>query len=51
VRVDGNGIRASRDGRNFDREPKQPGSFFFGLTHDRLAGPAFAVRVRTPRTE
>src|SRR5262245_4368600 len=32
VRIDRNGLRASRDGRDFDREPKQPGSFFVGFT-------------------
>jgi hypothetical protein len=48
VRIDERGIRTSRNPNDFDREPKTPGSFFFGFSHRKDVGPAFKVQVRTP---
>jgi hypothetical protein len=48
VRIDGRGIRTSRDRAGFDEKPAAPGSFFFGFAH-RATGPALSVQVKTPR--
>jgi hypothetical protein len=48
VRIDGEGVRASRDPNKFDEKPKAPGSFFFGFSH-QSTGPSLKVQVRTPR--
>lgn len=49
VRFDENGIRTSRDGRDFDRKPSQPGSFRVGLRSERGQPTELEVTIVGPK--
>jgi hypothetical protein len=48
VRIDGNGVRTSLDGRDFDARPKVPGSFQLGFSVT-AEGTKLVVNVAAPR--
>ncbi|MEZ4295716.1 MAG: hypothetical protein R3B70_12120 [Polyangiaceae bacterium] len=49
LRVDGNGIKSSADGKSFDEKPARPGSFAVGVDITREKGVRGKIRVRAPQ--
>jgi hypothetical protein len=49
VRFSKEGVRTSLDGTDFDRKPRQPGSFRFGLVARPGEQPHLDVALSTPR--
>lgn len=49
VRFGKDGIRASSDGVNFDKKPREPGRFSIGFGANKTAPTKLEVRVVTPK--
>ncbi len=48
LRVDDRGLRISDDGSNFDKKPRVPGSFQFGVGMTQEGGKRGTLRLTTP---